>query len=85
MELRVEPGSDEEFSFWRFSRKRRNPEPTGGIRPHILLALQHIEPPPPPGRTWEVWSGGGGSGVLDEEKCSRGFGNLHQTQFDSHR
>lgn len=82
MELRVEPGSDEEFSFWRFSRKRRNPELTGGIRPHILLALQHIDPL---GRTWEVWSGGGGSGVLDEEKCSHGFGNLHQTQFDSHR
>lgn len=48
MELRVEPGSDEEFSFWRFSRKRRNPEPTGGIRPHILLALQHVEQPPLP-------------------------------------
>lgn len=46
MELRVESGSDEKFSFWRFSRKRRNPELTGGIRPHILLALQHIEPPP---------------------------------------
>lgn len=45
MELRVEPGSGEEFSFWRFPSKRRNPELTGGIRQHIPLALQHIEPP----------------------------------------